>query len=597
MSKTDLLRTVRKLIKIAQSANAERLSDHEVTLRLERRLESQSRRTFLIGASALIATACTTGLATGARALTAEPSVADPMASEPVVILGAGAAGLSAAYRLKKQKIPFLLIDAQSRVGGRIWTAPNFNADGQFTEIGGELVDSAHLVLRALVKELSLSGHEIAIEDFAPGDVGLDKGVFLIDGKVYSHAQFIEGVRPLCVKLAKSSKEMWLGGNPDADTICYQTANPRSPKFKLKNAMKYDRLTVREFLHSIHKDVEPWVVKLIDQAYLGEYGLETDQQSAINLLSILNQEVGPNGEFEMFGSSDEISRVKGGSETLIRALHQAISQMGANGQILLDQKLIQIAHKNGRFELKFAGLARTLRPKQVICTIPFSVLRNVDGALDLALSHQKKAAIQEFAMGTNAKVFLSFNERVWRTPPSSLKLAPINGAIFSNSASQAFWETSRMQNGQRGILTNFLGGKNGALAGEHTVQTALNDLGKIYPEISRQFEPRTSDLVPALKGVRQTINWTKNPFTLGSYGCLRPGQWTSFWGSCGETEMNQQLFFAGEHTSLPYQGFMEGAYESGLRAAEAVVASRTGAEPVDPYVWAKSVLADGPTHS
>jgi monoamine oxidase len=66
--------------------------------------------------------------------------------------------------------------------------------------------------------------------------------------------------------------------------------------------------------------------------------------------------------------------------------------------------------------------------------------------------------------------------------------------------------------------------------------------------------------------VRQ--HWPTAPFTLGSYACYRPGQ-AGFSGSEGEAEGRHH--FAGEHTSVDFQGYMEGAVETGLRAADEIL--------------------------
>ena len=63
--------------------------------------------------------------------------------------------------------------------------------------------------------------------------------------------------------------------------------------------------------------------------------------------------------------------------------------------------------------------------------------------------------------------------------------------------------------------------------------------------------------------------WPSNPFVRASYASYRPGQWTGIRGAEGLTVGN--LFFAGEHTSLDWQGYMNGGAESGRNAAEALM--------------------------
>jgi monoamine oxidase len=78
------------------------------------------------------------------------------------------------------------------------------------------------------------------------------------------------------------------------------------------------------------------------------------------------------------------------------------------------------------------------------------------------------------------------------------------------------------------------------------------------------LDPR---LGAAFSGLQRFMNWSKYRFALGSYSCLRPGHYTDFYGIEAQPELGGRLLFAGEHTSTAYSGFMNGAVESGLRAA------------------------------
>jgi monoamine oxidase len=69
--------------------------------------------------------------------------------------VGAGLAGITAAYRLAAQGVRVRLFEARGRVGGRCWTARGF-AQGQTAEHGGEFIDTRHVHLRGLAGELGL---------------------------------------------------------------------------------------------------------------------------------------------------------------------------------------------------------------------------------------------------------------------------------------------------------------------------------------------------------------------------------------------------------------------------------------------------------
>jgi monoamine oxidase len=200
------------------------------------------------------------------------------------------------------------------------------------------------------------------------------------------------------------------------------------------------------------------------------------------------------------------------------------------------------------------GSTEQLDFDHVVLAIPFSVLRLVQ--LDVPLSDLKKRIIEELGYGTNAKLMGQFTTRVWREDHRK------SGAATTDLALQQVWDSSIGQPGERGILTNFLGGQAGVDVGdvdeEHYYTGILADLEAVFPGVSDAYRP----------GTARRMHWPSYEHTLGSYTCYRPGQW-SFWGQEGVREGN--LHFCGEHTSLDFQGWMEGGAETGaLVAAELI---------------------------
>ncbi|MCL4807397.1 MAG: FAD-dependent oxidoreductase, partial [Thermoanaerobaculia bacterium] len=192
----------------------------------------------------------------------------------------------------------------------------------------------------------------------------------------------------------------------------------------------------------------------------------------------------------------------------------------------------------------------------------FTLLRDV--RLDVPLTPRKKRAIAELGYGTNAKLMTGWSRREWRLSHGS------TGTVMTDAGFQIAWETSRAQNGSAGVLTNFTGGAEGLAAGlgtaaERAVELA-GRLDGIFPGISAHHR-----LAQAVR-----FHWPTHEWTRGSYACYRVGQITAFGGA--EAEPEGRVFFAGEHTSSDFQGFMEGACESGERAAKEVLAAMGRAE-------------------
>ena len=129
---------------------------------------------------------------------------------------------------------------------------------------------------------------------------------------------------------------------------------------------------------------------------------------------------------------------------------------------------------------------------------------------------------------------------------------------------QQGWDTTIGQIGVTGgVWTNFLGGGQGVASGAGTAEEwfggILGDLEAIWPGTQAAFS-----------GQAARMHWPTFPYALGSYTCYRPGQW-AYWSYEGAREGN--IHFCGEHCSLDFQGWLEGAVESGQRAANEVVRS------------------------
>ena len=112
-----------------------------------------------------------------------------------------------------------------------------------------------------------------------------------------------------------------------------------------------------------------------------------------------------------------------------------------------------------------------------------------------------------------------------------------------------------MQPGTHGVLTCFQGGTAGVNAGDKNESQILSDLESLMPGVSARFVQSS------------TQNWNQVPTAAGSYACLLAGQYAQINGAQRSAELGGRFQFAGEHISDEYQGYMNGAYETGLHAA------------------------------
>ncbi len=446
-----------------------------------------------------------------------------------VLIVGGGLAGLTAAYRLRQAGVAVRVLEAQQRFGGRCFSLRNHFADGQVAELGGELIDSGHMAIHSLAKEL-----ELELDDLAAGDTGVKKQVWYFGGREYGEAAVVEAFRALAPRVTADLQS--LGGAQ----ITYKTP------FR---AADLDRLSLAGWLE--RAEIDPWFRALLEVAYVTEFGLDAGDQSALNLLLLMGP---PPAQSQLFGDSDERFHIRGGNDGVVAQLAARIGERSLQTGAVLEA-LRRRADGNIELGVRLDGTSTTLSARHVILAVPFTMLRAVK--MEIELPPVKRRAIDEIGYGTNTKLMLGFESRPWRTKFGS------SGMVLTDLPFQCTWETSRAQDGGAGILTNFTGGRRGLALGESDAglqgMHVVGALEEIYPGL----------WYARMTGKDVRFHWPTNPWVKGSYATYKPGQWTTIRGA--ERERVENLHFAGEHCSLDSQGFMNGAVQTGELAARAIL--------------------------
>ena len=471
--------------------------------------------------------------ATGAAAVSvaAWSPRAQGATGDRVVVVGAGLAGLTCAYRLKQAGITTELHEASDRLGGRCWSIRGAFGPGLVAEHGGELIDTGHIEIRQLAKELGFT-----LDNLLQAETNGTEPLYHFDGEPYTFAEASEDYNSVYQKVHK-----------DVSAASY----PTTYTISTQRGRELDAMTITEWIEeSVPGGIRSRFGQLLDVAYNIEFGAECDQQSALNLLYLLGYS--GQGKLRLFGPSNEKFHIRGGNDQLVQAMAAALK-----GQITCGSQLVGIARTSGgRLTLTFkqGTTTKTITADRVVLALPFSLLRTVDFS-KAGFGLEKTRAIRELPMGTNSKLNVGFKTRHWRG-------LGCNGDTYADTGYQATWEVSRAQPGTAGILVDYTGGKIGDSFGSGTpVQRAQRFLGQIepvLPGITKQFD-----------GNATVDYWAAYPWTLGSYSYYKPGQYTRFGGA--EPEISGACHFAGEHTTQDFQGYLQGAVFSGQRAAGEVL--------------------------
>ncbi len=445
-------------------------------------------------------------------------------------------AGLNTAYKLSKAGLSATVFEGSDRTGGRMFTATNLLGDGLTTELGGEFIDSTHEEMLALMTEFGLE----RLDTMGPGTEALKPETYFINGRHYSHAQAARAFAPLATKILADYDAL-------GDVVDYKTEGGGSA---------IDRMSVAEYFDRI--GATGWMRELLDVAYVTEYGLDTGEQSALNFVFLIGT-----GDLEdatamsLLGESDERYKVRGGNQRIVDALASRL-----DSQIRRRHRLEAVRSRGTGFTLSFQtdGGAVEQEADIVVLAIPFTLLRDV--RMDVELPELKRRVIRDLGYGANAKVMVGFNSRVWQRTGYS-------GATYSDEPFQLAWDNSYLQPGAVGGLTLYSGGRLALEAGQGTREEVA---ARLMAGIERAYPGATR----ARNGRVERFHWPTFPWTKSSYSCYRPGQWTTLAGAEGVPVGN--LFFAGEHCSYDFQGYMNGAAQSGVDTAAAVMAKVSGSE-------------------
>jgi monoamine oxidase len=452
-----------------------------------------------------------------------------------IVVIGAGLAGLRFAHAMwTVNGVKTTVYEANTRLGGRQWTNRNYFSNGLIAEHGGEFISTEHTSMRRLAAQFGL---QLAV--VYGGSEPCCNDVCWLDGSYYT-------INELNADLKKLEPAL-------------KAANQAAPFPTLfdkytQTGYQLDHTSVPDWIdQNVEGGVSSKLGRILLTNQIAEYGCEPAAQAALNLIYLINA-LGTSG----LSGTDEMYHVLGGNDLIARAM---AAQLPA-GAIQVGMTLVALKqNSDGSYTCTFKNGASTidLPADHVVLGLPFNQLKKVDLSA-AGFSSVKLAAINNYALGTNAKLPAEFNSRPWAKPDHW------SGTCYTDPLGfQLSWDASVSQKGPSGLLLRYPGGN----AGGANAFPGAADHG---PAPTKYVQDFLSGVEGPFPGCQAAYNgkawldwWDQDPFIGGAYGCYQVGNYTEFAGI--ENVRQGNVHFCGEQTDLEFQGFMEGAVRSGERLA------------------------------
>jgi monoamine oxidase len=441
-----------------------------------------------------------------------------------VVIVGAGLAGLTAARALVAAGVEVVVLEARDRVGGRTYTRPA--RDGTLLDLGGQWIGPTQERIAALAEAVGAATFPSYVDgqniEYSDGQV------ILYDGLIPTHdplvtMETIEAMLSLSLMAQEVPLEApWLA--PEAEAWDSQTL----ATWIEANVAEHARVWLVLAIRSIFA-VEPRDISLLHALFYIHSG------GNLNVIASIQ------------GGAQE-RRFRDGAQTVSNRVAQALGE-----RVVLNAPVRSIFQDENSVRVESDAL--TVFAQRAIIAIPPTLAGRLH--YQPKLPGFRDQLTQRMPMGNTLKIHCVYETPFWRKDGLSGLVASDTGPVrivFDNSP----------ESGSPGVLLGFIDAADGPLWGRKSAEerqaAALACLVRYFGEQAGH----------PLEYIEQ--NWAEEEYSRGCYVAYMPtGTWTTY----GEAlrEPVSRLHWAGTETATVWNGYMDGAIQSGERAAAEVLAT------------------------
>jgi monoamine oxidase len=468
-------------------------------------------------------------------------------------IIGAGLAGLTAAYELRKLGYDLTILEgSKQHIGGRVYT--HYFTKDLYGELGAMRIPVSHEATWHYINLFKLNTLPFIQES--------------LNDRIYAEQIIIKGED----KDAQVMKKLY----PKYDLNEWERRTPLTKiiEYVYNHVLLGLNRIEKNELFSIQEQFTPNIRYFDDINFYQaakELGLSVGGMNLLNSVIGIDRELFYNSYLELIremytANFSHLYRLENGTTQLPQAFYKSLQQNVIGlGKVSfkMGHRVIGMSNdeKTNKVIIKYKNEAgERYEPfDYVICTVPFSQLRLMD--LKPYFSNRKMQAIRQVSYSASQKTLLLCNERFWETEVNGKRI--IGGGSTTDLPITSMWYPSDALTGNYGVFTSSYN------IGQDAIRIGnLNDYEHVET-VKRQAEevhglpPRYLDKVVL---DYKTINWNNYDFSLGAFCWYKSGQNHLFLHASSTPEYNQKVFFAGEHTS-PYHAWMQGALKSGSLAA------------------------------